>query len=358
MKNALTQVRMYRVVKCSGLFSREYYLHNNLDVARSCMDPLRHYIRHGWREGRNPGPLFDTNWYLKQNPDVARAGINPLYHYICYGLRNGRNRLFGGTTFKGSANKTETRADKTKPLKSVMNTHGQVPIERKHQYAPGCISVIIPAFNAGNFLSKLLDSIHQQTYNYIEVIVVDDGSSEKDNTKSVVEKYKCKLDLSFHKLEKNHGANFARNYGYAKSHGEYLFFCDSDVILSDDIMEKMLQRMHDVPLATWVYCNYLLGDRRLRFCPFQGDRLYVSNYCSTMSLIRRVFFCGFDETIERYQDWDLFLTIYEANGTGEWIDEFLFYAEDRPDGITNTNLVKDLEARAILQKKHKRVVII
>lgn len=91
VKNVLTQIRMYRVVKRSGLFNREYYLRNNLDVAQSCVNPIMHYIRHGWCEGRNPSPLFDTNWYLQQNPDVAKAGINPLYHYLKHGAAEGRD---------------------------------------------------------------------------------------------------------------------------------------------------------------------------------------------------------------------------------------------------------------------------
>ena len=58
------------------------------DVARSGMDPVRHYVDEGWREGRDPAPWFSTDAYLARNPDVA--GTNPFHHYLTWGWREGR----------------------------------------------------------------------------------------------------------------------------------------------------------------------------------------------------------------------------------------------------------------------------
>ncbi|MEJ0075843.1 MAG: hypothetical protein WDO17_10405 [Alphaproteobacteria bacterium] len=71
-------------------FDREYYLATNPDVRQSGMDPVRHYVEQGWREGRNPTPDFSTVMYLCFNEDVLRANINPFYHYIVDGRANGR----------------------------------------------------------------------------------------------------------------------------------------------------------------------------------------------------------------------------------------------------------------------------
>jgi len=54
LRNYLEEIYIIRIIKNSGLFDKEYYLKNNLDVARSCMNPIKHYVRHGWKEGRNP----------------------------------------------------------------------------------------------------------------------------------------------------------------------------------------------------------------------------------------------------------------------------------------------------------------
>jgi GT2 family glycosyltransferase/SAM-dependent methyltransferase len=79
------------------LFAASAYLDGNPDMAAAGMAPLLHYVKHGWREGRNPHPLFPNDWYLAQNPDVAADGsLNPLDHYLQYGWREGRwpNPLF------------------------------------------------------------------------------------------------------------------------------------------------------------------------------------------------------------------------------------------------------------------------
>ncbi|HKN87411.1 MAG TPA: hypothetical protein VJV04_11160, partial [Nitrospiraceae bacterium] len=72
------------------LFSGEYYLARNPDVARTGMSPLRHYVEYGWREGRDPHPYFANDWYLFKNPDVSAAGLNPLVHYLSQGWKEGR----------------------------------------------------------------------------------------------------------------------------------------------------------------------------------------------------------------------------------------------------------------------------
>jgi hypothetical protein len=73
-----------------GGFDAVYYLQQNPDVAGAGVDPLRHYLVHGWREGRNPCAYFDSADYLAANPDVAKAGVNPLIHFLEFGLIEGR----------------------------------------------------------------------------------------------------------------------------------------------------------------------------------------------------------------------------------------------------------------------------
>lgn len=83
--------KMYYVISKSGLFDSEYYLRNNLEVARSGVNPLRHYLKWGWQQGKNPNPYFDTEWYRRMYSLAAESEYNPLYHYICYGWKYGFN---------------------------------------------------------------------------------------------------------------------------------------------------------------------------------------------------------------------------------------------------------------------------
>lgn len=74
-----------RRMKVSSFFDTSYYLHAYPDVAQHSVDPIRHYLEHGWLEGRNPSAVFDTNFYLTHYPDVAQSRANPLLHFIEYG---------------------------------------------------------------------------------------------------------------------------------------------------------------------------------------------------------------------------------------------------------------------------------
>jgi glycosyltransferase involved in cell wall biosynthesis len=85
--------RDVRILRGSELFDAAWYLRQNEDIARSGVDPLYHYVRHGAFEGRDPSPGFSSSWYLLRYDDVRQAGFNPLVHYLLYGKRNGRHPL-------------------------------------------------------------------------------------------------------------------------------------------------------------------------------------------------------------------------------------------------------------------------
>jgi SAM-dependent methyltransferase len=72
----------YLVVRRSGRFDSGFYLSAYPDVSAAGMDPLMHYVEHGWRSGYDPNPHFSTRAYLQSRPDVARAGVNPFVHHL------------------------------------------------------------------------------------------------------------------------------------------------------------------------------------------------------------------------------------------------------------------------------------
>lgn len=74
----------------SGLFDASWYITTYADVAAAPIEPLLHFMRYGWREGRDPGPLFSVSYYCAHSSDVADVGLNPLTHYLLYGWREGR----------------------------------------------------------------------------------------------------------------------------------------------------------------------------------------------------------------------------------------------------------------------------
>ena len=78
------------VIRNSLFFNSEHYLETNPDVRAAGLDAALHYLVHGGREGRDPGPFFSTKAYLARYPDVAEAEVNALLHYETQGRRQNR----------------------------------------------------------------------------------------------------------------------------------------------------------------------------------------------------------------------------------------------------------------------------
>ncbi len=101
------------------------------------------------------------------------------------------------------------------------------------------ISVIVPIYNSGKFLHKCLDSIVNQSYKNIEIILINDGSI--DNSKSICESYASNDKRIIFINDTNHGVSYARNKGIVLSHGEYIMFVDSDDWLELDACEVLIK---------------------------------------------------------------------------------------------------------------------
>lgn len=122
------------------------------------------------------------------------------------------------------------------------------------------ISVIVPVYNVEEYLEECLESIRKQTYQNIEVILVNDGST--DGSKEICERY-CQQDPRFRLINKeNQGISIARNRGVKESNGEYIMFVDSDDVVKENIVEVLLSYMKaDVDL---VECNLTQNKEELQ----------------------------------------------------------------------------------------------
>lgn len=98
------------------------------------------------------------------------------------------------------------------------------------------VSVIIPVYNAGKFLDETIQSAILQTWPNIEIIIVDDGST--DNSVAIATKYAGEKVQVF--IQQNKGASAARNYGLKEAKGDYIQFLDADDILSPDKIEGQM----------------------------------------------------------------------------------------------------------------------
>lgn len=182
------------------------------------------------------------------------------------------------------------------------------------------ISVIIPALNEGKVLPRTLESIFAQTVKAIEVIYINDGST--DNTDEAIKPY---LDhVIYIKHEENLANQIRRNEGIAASHGEYIFVCDADIVMRRDCLEKMLCALEAHPEASFAYSSFRWGWKIFKSHPFDPGLLRNMNYINTASLVRREHHPGFDLAIKKLQDWDVWLTMLDKGRTGVYIPEVLF----------------------------------
>ena len=102
------------------------------------------------------------------------------------------------------------------------------------------VSIIIPVYNAEKYIEKCLNSVVSQTYNNLEIIIVNDGS--KDNSKTICNQFQ-RLDKRIAVIDnkENHGVGFSRNCGLRAAGGDYIIFVDSDDIIDNNYVEELLK---------------------------------------------------------------------------------------------------------------------
>jgi len=230
------------------------------------------------------------------------------------------------------------------------------------------ISVIIPTYNSKKTLIQCLEHIFNQTFKNIEVIIVNDGST--DNTQEELTKFKNRTQYQVKIInQENQGAPKTRNRGFAESHGEYVIFVDSDVFLKPDCLEKMLTQLKNHPEKAYTYCSFKWGFKKFKLWEFDVNKLKQMPYIHTTSLIRRECFpdSGFDPNLKRFQDWDLWLTMLTQGHEGVWVPEVLFTTQTKKNTMSSwipafiinhfpwlaKNKVKEYnKAKEIILKKH------
>ena len=209
---------------------------------------------------------------------------------------------------------------------------------------PATVSVIVPAYNAAEFLGECLASVEAQTFRDFEVVVVDDASS--DATASIAGEWRRK-DVRFRlvSLPENRGLSGARNAGIAAAEGEWLYFLDADDCLYPDTLEWMTGTLRrygaDVCRSAFLrardYRPRLHPEVKVEMFDYAGA-MKASLYQQTVfnpawaSLIRRervVEAGGFTEGIW-YEDLDSFYRFYEGAVRIAYIRTPLYFYRRNP----------------------------
>jgi len=119
------------------------------------------------------------------------------------------------------------------------------------------ISIIIPVYNSGRYLSECLRSVVNQTYNNIEIILVNDGST--DNSQAIIDEFAAKDGRITPISQSNQGVQIARNNGVKMAKGEYFAFIDSDDIINKNftrlLLHYLIKNDSDIAYSPLVFCK-------------------------------------------------------------------------------------------------------
>lgn len=181
------------------------------------------------------------------------------------------------------------------------------------------ISVVVTCYNHENYIEQCLRSIFNQTYRNIELIVLDDGSTDSSN-KIIQEVLKDSPFVTTFESHKNIGVVRTRNKGLNLLNGDYFLLVDSDDFLDDRYVEEL----YDCAInhqADIVYCdlfNFEKNEVYLKAKEFELHSLLVSNYISNCSLVKKAILKGtyYDEKLsgKKLEDYDFFLNLIINNG--------------------------------------------
>lgn len=275
-------------------FDREYYLAANPDVATAGMEPVDHFLKYGWREGRNPNSKFDTAYYLQANPDVAATGANPFHHYLLSGRAEGRaparapsqhgwpplrvpdgvrvprqfravfhgspilrrvppaeylERILGKTslhnrfgTMQGYLRRAVLQphlirgdlAENDIRVISMMDDHKR-RLTRQFENRPAIdlVSIILPTRNRADLIVDAIASVLVQSYANWQLVIVDDAG--EDHTEAVVSQFRDPR-IEYLRLAVPSGFAGSRNAGLRHASGSLIAHLDDDNLWDPDFL--------------------------------------------------------------------------------------------------------------------------
>ncbi|QXP74532.1 glycosyltransferase family 2 protein [Tenacibaculum sp. AHE15PA] len=205
------------------------------------------------------------------------------------------------------------------------------------------VSIITPSYNSEEFISATIEGILNQTYTNWELLITDDGSTDK--TIDIIKEYQQKTTkIKLFQLEKNGGAGIARNNSIKNASGRFIAFCDSDDVWKYDKLDKQVNFMLKNNLS-FTYSAY----QKMNEQGVKGAKIFPPKKTTFNSLLKsctigcltaiydtNVLGKRYMPTIRKRQDYGLWLTIFKDIKHTEGIyDEVLAFYRVRSNSISS-----------------------
>ncbi|MGL4912111.1 MAG: glycosyltransferase [Romboutsia sp.] len=228
------------------------------------------------------------------------------------------------------------------------------------------VSVIMPCFNDGLYICESIESVCNQTYKNIELIIVDDGST--DETTCDVLKSLTKENIIKVQTPKSKGPAYARNVGIKIATGKYILCLDSDDLIDPTYIEKAVTAISQNSNVGIVYCNaQLFGaiNKPLELPPYSLDTMLKRNLIFVTALFKKSDWekvNGFDESfVHGLEDYDFWLSLISLSIEIIKLPEVLFFYRKKESSRNKTivgNKTLHDETLARIHEKHKDLFIL
>lgn len=222
------------------------------------------------------------------------------------------------------------------------------------------VSVIVPCYNQGKYIEECIESIENQTYKNIEIVIVNDGSTD-NSTIQIIKKLELKNIYKIINI-KNGGLANARNVGIKNSSGKYILPLDSDDKIGTEYVEKCVDAL-EKGKGDIIYC----------ICRRFGETnklLYLKDFSIKTMLQTNVVFCsamfkredydktnGYNSNMKYgFEDWDFWLSMIENNKTFYRINKVMFFYRIKLNSMySNLQSEKENYNKSILQIKKNHI---
>lgn len=218
------------------------------------------------------------------------------------------------------------------------------------------ISIILPAYNAEKYISKTIESVIKQTFTNWELIIVNDGSSDK--TENICKEYAYKDERIKYFWKKNEGVSLARNYAIEKSKGNFIMFIDADDIIEDKMLDIMYKKMIEYNPDV-VRCNYYINNNTLvneninegLYNSKKIQEILIDNILNEnmkcyvwLLLIRRNNVREFEKDLHIYEDFCFYLNLFlKSSKIYIMKDRLYHYNRENNDSLSKKNVKENIK---------------
>lgn len=264
------------------------------------------------------------------------------------------------TISKVAMERSKAICDPMKACETIEANYAAAPKERawRSVEAPPLVSVVIPYYNQGTYLHEAVDSVRSSTYPSIEIIVVDDGSTD-EHSRQVFEQLP-----GVKKIRKpNGGLSSARNAGIDVAQGEYFLPLDADDRIHPDYIRMAVAALENNPCLGYVSCHAQnFGDSDAAYIPIgyvPPLMVAINTDGKCCNLFRRELHTRsrrYDETMVSYEDWEFLIQLHASGIEGDVLPgEFFFYRHHADSMVYQTANPLRADLIQYMMTKHRAV---